>query len=346
MLTWIHNSDPGISKYIVYWNYGADSVLVDAATTQASDTVKAYINNLEEGSYNFVIHSFYASGDKSVPINIENIPVYGDKYSGGLLNRSVSGINYTDNKVMINWNIPDTINITTEVWYTTSLDEVKTVYVDPDSNTLVLPDWKLPTRIYYRSSYKPQANAIDTFVVNVFDSLSIPNLPVDKSLWKEALLPNDVVAGSTETPLSYIWDGQVGSYPDIYQTDAVSIPHTFTIDLGKSYGKLSRFEEWGRPDITGPDNGNPVELEVWGIEDTTGSATLLPATDPEWKDESILKGWTLLTEVKRTDDGVAGVTTNIVGNPPVVRYIRIRVVKTASETAFSHLSEISFWYDQ
>src|SRR3546814_1621077 len=82
------------------------------------------------------------------------------------------------------------------------------------------------------------------------------------------------------------------------------MPHTFTIDLGTTYRELSSFKEWGRTNNPGH---NPVEFEVWGIADTTGATTLLPSADPGWKDESVSKGWTLLTDIERNDNGVAGI---------------------------------------
>ena len=173
LLTWVPNSDPNVMKYIVYWNNGTDSTIVDATSYHSSDTVKTYFNNLDENIYTFVVYSFNTKGDKSIPTYIENARVYGDKYRGSLLNRAVSGINYANNSLTITWNVPDTINVTTEVQYTNLLNQVKTVYFQPDSSRLKIEDWKFPTMIYYRSSYKPQRNAIDTFNVAVFDSLSL-----------------------------------------------------------------------------------------------------------------------------------------------------------------------------
>lgn len=148
LLKWARNPDPSIQKYIIYWNGGADSTVLKATADQSADTVKTYINGLDESIYNFLIYSFDDEGNRSIPVAIENIKVYGEKYRGNLLNRSTSGVEYLDNKLTIIWNAPDTINVQTEVKYTDLSGQAKTIFLPADSSTLVIPDWKLPTKIY------------------------------------------------------------------------------------------------------------------------------------------------------------------------------------------------------
>lgn len=342
LLTWRPNADPSLKQYIVYWNSGADSIVVPAASHLPTDTVKAAIGGLEEGTHAFVVYSFDDKGNRSIPINVENIKIYGDKYRSSILNRATSDVKYDNNILTITWNVPDTVNVGTEVKYTDGSGETKSVVLPADSSKLVISDWKLPTKIYYRSSYKPESHAIDTFRVSYYDSLTVSNLPADKSTWKQVLLLGDAVVDAYGTSLSNIWDGKPGAYPEVYHSDGAYIPHTFTIDLGKTYAKLTKFEEWGRTDF---DGHNPDDFEVWGIADTTGAVPALRPDDPGWKDETMAKGWTLLTEVKRNDDGIAGVQTDVISNPPPVRFIRIRVLHAVDGDTFSHMSEISFWYN-
>src|SRR5690606_19949139 len=120
------------------------------------------------------------------------------------------------------------------------------------------------------------------------------------------------------------------------------MPHHFSFDLGTTYDELTGFTEWGRTDFA---DHNPTELEVWGIADTTGAATELPAGDAGWADESLTKGWTLLTTITRSDDGIAEVEADIDSGHPPVRFVRFRVLKNAGNTDYSHMSEISFFYN-
>src|SRR3546814_20995719 len=80
-------------------------------------------------------------------------------------------IDYADGKTFLFWNRPDTINIHTEVSYTNQAGETQTFLVSPDSSSLLIPDWKPATKIFYRSTYKPEREAIDTFRVSYYDSL-------------------------------------------------------------------------------------------------------------------------------------------------------------------------------
>lgn len=341
LLTWQSGSDPSITRYVVYWNNGADSSVVDVKTGSPSDTVEAYIDGLNEGSYNFVIHSFDARGNKSIPTQVENAKVYGGQYRDGLLNRPVQRVQFANDMLQLDWGVPDTVNITTQILYTDVLGQEQTLWLHPDSSRTEIDDWKLASPILYRSYYKPQQNAIDTFAVLNYDSLAVDILPADKSIWKKISLLNDADVEAFGTALSNLWDGQVGDVSTSYHSDDVGMPHHFSFDLGTTYNELTRFAEWGRADFA---DHNPTELEVWGIADTTGAATTLLPADAGWAAQSVAKGWTLLATVNRSDDGIAGVETDIVADPPPVRFIRIRVLKNAGNTNYSHMSEVSFFF--
>jgi hypothetical protein len=339
LITWLLNADPGVTKYKLYWNGRTDSMTGAIPSNAIGDTFKIVVDRLAEGLYNFELCSLDNSGNLSVA-NIFTGKAIGAIYQNSLLNRTVASSDYSSNIVVLNWNVPDTINIATQIKYISTNGDSASVVLSPDSSKIQIGDWKTGTKIYYRSSYKPDRSVIDTFYVTQYDSLTV-TAQVDKSLWKQVNLPNDVVTNAYGTDLSYIWDGQPGGYPDIYHTDEKSIPHHFTFDFGKIYNNLSQFAEWGRQDCS---CHNPDDFEVWGIADTANAATTLQAGDPGWLAESVAKGWTLLTNVKRTDDGIAEVISPIAGNPPPVRYIRIRVLHTVDNALGSHMSEVSFWY--
>jgi hypothetical protein len=108
--------------------------------------------------------------------------------------------------------------------------------------------------------------------------------------------------------------------------------------MGKIYTNLAQIEETGRDCCN-----NPTKFEVWGIDDITNAATTLRADNPGWKDEAIAKGWKLLKEVVRTDNGNSAYKVALNDNPPPVRYIRIRVLSTSNGSSASNMSEITFW---
>jgi len=88
---------------------------------------------------------------------------------------------------------------------------------------------------------------------------------------------------------------------------------------------------------------NPLDIEVWGIADTASALTSLPGNDPGWKAEAISKGWTLLTEVQRSDNGVAPVTVNLISNPPPVRFVMVRMVTVNDNSTNANMTQLTFW---
>lgn len=345
LLSMIQSSDPTIARYVIYWNNQKDSVMVNVNPNNPSDTLDVFIDNLPEGAYSFVIYSFDDKNNRSIPISIENVDVYGSQYQSRLLNRGITSVNYSNDSLILTWSTADSTNINTELVYTDTLNHIKTVSLQPDQDSLFIIDWKLLSGVHYQSTYKPASGSIDSFTVLNADSVDLSgiNFPIDKSDWTAMHLPNDAATYSAATTLDWLWDGHAAGYPQIYHTHGDALPHTFTFDLGKEYRRLIQMEEWGRTDCSCT---NPTDFEVWGIADTAGAVTTLPATDPGWKSEAIAKGWALLSEVVRNDDGINGIKVNLMDNPPAVRYIRIRVLHTTNETKkYSHMSEISFWYN-
>lgn len=346
MLLWKPSPDPGITKYVVYWNNKADSTVI---TSAGADTVKVLIPNLNEYVYSFTIYSFDAKGNRSIPLAVNNVKVYGSLYTGGLLNRGYNaGTPYVvnaDGSVQLNFNTPDTINITTSIKYTNQAGNIVETQLAPGDNSITLPDYKAGTIVQYRSSYIPVSNAIDTF--NVASYSDFPQIytfvQADKSLFRENALPNDVGTYSWETSVSKLWDGSVGpqGYPNIFHSDGSYLPHVLTFDMGQLYNNLGQMEETGRDCCN-----NPTKFEVWGIADITNAATTLRADDAGWKAEAIAKGWTLLKEVTRTDDGKPALKYDLMDSPPPVRYIRIRIINTATGSTYSNFSEVTFWNKQ
>lgn len=89
---------------------------------------------------------------------------------------------------------------------------------------------------------------------------------------------------------------------------------------------------------------NPIEYEIWGS--TSSTAPSLEGNNPNWAAQMVANGWTLLADVKRTDNGVAPYKTTLKDNPPPVRYIRIRIKKVASgDSQYSNITQVTFWND-
>lgn len=348
MLTWHPSPDPSITKYVVYWNNNIDSVVFDAATHSPADTVKCIINKLSEYSYTFFVYSYDADGNKSLATEIDNAQVYGTIYINGLHNRianvSRPSLVNADGSVTLNFLPPsDTINITTRIKYVNTNGDTSFKYLSVDSNAITLNDYKSGTRVMYQSAYIPKQGAIDTFYTSRYDTMNV-FITCDKSLFSNIHLPYDMQPYDGGTYVARLWDGnmQPRGYPEIFHSDGnSSLPETITFDMGKIYNNLGRVEETGRNCCH-----NPSEFEIWGIADTTGAISSLPPNNGGWKADVMAKGWTLLKDIVRTDDGSAPFDADLISNPPPVRYIIIRVIQTVDQSNYVNMSQVTFWNKQ
>jgi hypothetical protein len=343
-LSWTPSPDPTVTKYRVFWNNGSDSLEV-AAGSSVNQQVAIIITKLVEYNYSFTIYAYDSKGNRSIPVQVNNIKVYGDSYKSSLTNRFINTNNpyeLNGNDIKLNFLTPDTINTETVIKYTHTNGTIATKKLDPAESSITLEEYKAGTKIFYQSGYIPTRTAIDTFYTTGFDSIANIIVPLDKKLFKELKLPNDVGFYGSNTGLKNMWNGNTAptGYPDIFHSDdSNELPHHFTFDLGKLYANLAQFEIIGRDCCN-----NPVKFEIWGIADLNGAATNSPSNSPGWKAESLGRGWTLLKEVSRSDDGSAPFKVKFTEGLPALRYIRIRVIEVASgDSYYSNISEVSFW---
>jgi len=349
MLTWHPSADPSVTRYVVYWNNYADSVTVQAITHNAADTVKVLIPNLTEYTYTFFMNSYDDQGNKSITTTINNAHAYGPVYQTSLHNRlpdpATPFVVNNDGTVQLNFITPDTINIATIIKYTDGSGNAAQASLAAASKSVVLPSFQFGTTTTYQSTYIPQINAIDTF-----KTLGIDTFPrifrleqLDKSLFNAAPMGDDVGSLCCGADYTKLWDGSVGvqGFPNIFHSDGNHpLPHTLSFDMGQVYNDLAVMEEIGRDCCHNPD-----DFEVWGIADTTGAVPTVTSEDANWKSQMLAKGWTLLLNGTRGDDGSAPMKFNFINNPPPIRFIRMRIKHVASgSNESSNMSELTFWH--
>jgi len=145
MLIWHPSPDPKIVKYKIYWNNRQDSLTVTATDHNPADTVKVLIPNLNEGTFSFNVYSIDDAGHVSIPLNINNVRVFGAVYESALFNRGYNAdtpfiVNVLTGSVQLKFNPPDSINIKTIINYTDNSNKTHTLILKPDSNAIMLPD--------------------------------------------------------------------------------------------------------------------------------------------------------------------------------------------------------------
>lgn len=352
-LSWLLISDRNITKCKVFWfqNGIRDSALVSVQKTDGVDTIETEIANLEENSYIFSVHTYDDEGNSSMAEEISGV-VYGNNFRSTLDNRvPKTPFLFKDNVLLTKWNESKGGNVTTEVKYMNTQDQVKIIYLAPEADALNISDWKPGELVYFRSSYRPVSNALDTFTVNHYDSVYTElETELDKSKFKLIELPGDLngnyysEGGSIfKAPLA--WDNNLSTYM-ISWLDPPLPNQSFTIDLGKSV-KLNRFKMWGRLDY--PDGfyaaGNIKKFEVWGRRDQPdGSGNWANWT--KLKDCEIIKPSGLpMGQVSDADERAfrAGFEFRPSLNDFEVRYIRLKLIETWGGTGFFYIGEISLW---
>lgn len=345
VLVWNPSPDPNIKNYVVKWNNGIDSAVVEAHTHNPEDSITVSIPNLNEYVYSFSIKAYDSDGNASIGQEINNVRVYGATFQSVLLNRSYNLDNpyevLNDGSVTLHFHAPDTMNTGTKISYISTSGEEKNALLLPTQNQITLADFKFGTEIQYRSAYIPEPNAADTFFTSAFADFPVIYRTVltDKSLFQPMELPGDAgTAWGWELP--YIWDGNTGE-PG-YHTPDLDFPVSFSLDMGAAY-RLSRLKIWQR--MSGLYNyGNPKRFEVWGSNN--------PNADGSWD------SWTQLgtfTTVKPSglpvgenseEDQLTAEAGDTYTFPEIqeFRYLRFKVLETWGGTNYFHIVELSLYH--
>ena len=334
-----------IEKVRIYWNELNDSL--DVMINNETGVFKQIISDLPEGEYIFQLVSIDKYGNKSLKYEVST-QAFGDIYISGLINRTIDHMEYLGEDLVIQWKtISNTLG--TSFYYKNSEGDTSSVFIQPTENTITISDFKSDGNYWFNTLYKPTENAVDTFETELTSGVFphfVKYVECDKSLFTAMALPNDLgrLGWDDNERMERLWDGSVGpqGYPWVFHSDgAAALPGVITFDMGQVYDNLARIEETGRDCC-----GNPLVFEVWGIDDISDAVTELPASDAEWPVEAADKGWILLKEVVRTDEGKVAYKVDLNEDLPPVRYIRLRFKECFEGSSTVNLSELTFWYKE
>lgn len=240
MLTGLLTSDPKITQVKVYWNSYKDSIVQNITRTSNVDTVRLLIDDIEENTWNFTLYTLDAQNNESVPVNVSG-NVYGEKYMNSLNERLVESAELTESGAVIYWKEAGYLDgiISTEVKYTATDGSIKSVYVEPEEDLLVIPDYQLGNDFECRSLYMPTSLCIDTF----YTAFTTQGLRQDIS---ELYLKN------TNSPIQYsVWDGWRWGVPaDWTVNDAVKNANGYGgFEMRSGVGFISLEAGWGLPAV-------------------------------------------------------------------------------------------------
>ncbi len=150
--------DPAVKKAVVVCDNG-DSI---AVLYDGSGSMSVIFTNLEGGNYSFSIYLYDSEGHASSRVKIVT-HVYSDRYIRSLTSRSVQDAIYDTGAVEIAWQQPEQNALGTEIRYLNVSGDTVHLFVRPDEDSIVLPQYKPGTYFDYRTMYKPVPAAIDTF---------------------------------------------------------------------------------------------------------------------------------------------------------------------------------------
>jgi hypothetical protein len=152
-LTWLKANDPKVIRAKVYWNSYTDSL--DVNIPAGRDTVAVDISGLDENTYTFHVITLDADGNASIPVEITGTP-YGEFYALQASSRNIAGaVRDGDYNGIITWEAKTGDLIYSEVRYTVSSGEKRTVRVLPNETVSTCPDAKPGEMFEYRSVFLP-----------------------------------------------------------------------------------------------------------------------------------------------------------------------------------------------
>jgi len=160
-LAWLRGPSPDVTQAKVYWNSRADSIEIAIPDGDKLDTVKVLIDDIDEGIYTFEVITFDRMGNRSVAVDLLGT-VYGDVYRSALRGRSVTASSDGSTLLLI-WSGGSEDLLGEEVYYQTQEGPERKLFVRINEETSLLPDYRQGSAIRYRSLFRPDTLAIDTF---------------------------------------------------------------------------------------------------------------------------------------------------------------------------------------
>jgi len=219
---WLKGVDPSVTKARIFWNNYTDSV--EVVIPASGDTIRTFIDNLEENNYSFYIRTYDEKGNSSIPVELLG-DVYGDKYQSDLLDRPVVwSLMNSDGLLSIKWGRGSDGAYATDVKYIdpNGATVIQRIGINDTEDTILLNN--AATTYQCRTWYRPDPACIDTFYANFVENKI--SMKIDRSNWIAAA---DLFKPTTGTPNMAI-DNDITTCWESYPT-ATKFPHWLSVDM-------------------------------------------------------------------------------------------------------------------
>lgn len=284
LVQWYKSVDPSVTRAKLFWNTGLDSMEVELSSFP-TDTVKVYVEGLEESTYTISVFTYDSKGNKSVPAEISG-SAYGPSLASSLVDREITKAGMvTSTLANFVFSKASSELVYSELRYLSTSGEYKTIKIMPETTSLQIDDFDNSEPYSFRSVFLPK-KGIDIIEKDWYTNEG--TLPEDvielpKGPWTHLKLPTDTYSAwgglSDLFQVRKLWDGNLRSDNNIWASPEVPKDMWFTIDLGYSVS-LRRMQMFHRSIEVY--SGDAIRhFQIWGSND--------PNPDGSWDDS-----WTLL----------------------------------------------------
>jgi hypothetical protein len=151
-----------VKEIEVVWDKGESSKLFDySKSTNETDLLELFIDNLEERSYEFEVYSKDSDGNKSIRV-LTYGTVYGEVHRSNLTARYINTFALaSDHNVTLSFKDGDELTRNTEVKYTNMNNEEVVSVLALDESIVILVDLDISKPIEYRTFYVPTPKDLD-----------------------------------------------------------------------------------------------------------------------------------------------------------------------------------------
>lgn len=246
LVKWAYPKDPAVTRGILYWSSRSDSITFNYADYEGQDSIRIYISNLKEQSYEFEVVNYDAEGNISVASQ-EVVSPYADIWLATHAERQINGAEMSGNDAVVSTGFGTDEMIETEYRYVNTDGDTVVLAEKQGLNTasITLPNAAVGTRFQFHSSYCP-SNGIDT-VWNEWRTAALP-IAGFISPHSEWVVTTNTTGDSC--PASNIFNGVIGTGNHAgngWWSRSSTYPKILQVDLQKEY-MLNRFRLWQNSD--------------------------------------------------------------------------------------------------
>lgn len=314
---WLYNS-PNVKSVDVFWNNGADSLIIPVNPDTGTDSSEVLFTNLPERSYTFDVYTRDKYGNISLTSTGASTS-YGDNFQKTLLQRKIKNVSISDKGGKIEWFAAAETLAGIQIRYLSGKGDTLQLSMAAESREILCPDVKAGSSFSYRSLYLPEKTAIDTFAV-AWQKCDTPFPSIyeyDKSDWKIVDYSDQEAGdgGGVETLI----DGDLNNWwHSQYSGSLAPLPHWAVIDL-TSPKKICKIDTWRRPACS-----DSRSVQYWTSDDYTD--------DSSWVE--ISEGMFVSGDLLTMDIPDPGVTTK--------RYLKI-LLPDSNRSPITNIAEISLY---